>query len=341
MKGVGKALSQNQKETWVFAEQRYGKLNDAVYELLAKSRELAGHDKHSVCALLLGDDISTLSQELIARGADEVILIEHPALGEYSARPYAEAICAAAKVRQPDIILYAATDIGRDVAPRVMVGLDTGLTADAIDLGYDEEGAFCQTTPAYGGSILAHIAIPTLRPQMSTVRVGIATPLAPDSSRQGIVTRLSFDIEPEQNFAVLSREDKKIDELPISEAEVIVSGGRGIKNEEEYALVSALAEALYAETACSRPLVDVGMLPHSKQIGQSGAAVKPKLIVNVAISGSVQYMIGMDKSEFIVSINRDKSAPIFDISHVGIVADYKAVLPALTAELLRRRQGGQ
>lgn len=332
MEGISK------NSIWVYAEQRGARLNPAVFELLAKARELRAHSGAPVCAVLLGSGVSALAAELAARGADEVLLAEHEALETYSARPYEQALVQLAKRYEPDILLFAASSIGRDLAPRVMVGLDTGLTADAIDLGYDEDGMLYQTTPAYGGSILAHIVIPKRRPQMATVREGIAQPLEPDASRACVVESAAVEVEPDAGFELLSREPKAADGVPINEAEVIVSGGRGVKSEEEFKLLEELASLLGGQTACSRPLVDSGMLPHSRQIGQSGTTVKPKLIVNVAISGSVQYQIGMQGSELIVSINRTKSAPIFDISNYGVEADFKAVLPALIEEIKRRKQ---
>lgn len=323
---------------WVYAEQRDARLNPTVFELLAKAQELKAHSGKQVCAVLMGSGVSELAEDLIAHGADEVIVAEHEALTSYSVRPYQSALVQLAKRFEPDIILFAASSMGRDLAPRVMVSLGTGLTADAIDLGYDEDGAFYQTTPAYGGSILAHIVIPERRPQMATVREGIAQPLQPDASRRGVVANVAVDVEPDMGFEVLSREPKAANGVPISEAEVIVSGGRGVKSEEEFKMLEELALLLGGQTACSRPLVDIGMLPHNKQIGQSGTTVKPELIVNVAISGSVQYQIGMQDSGVIVSINRAKNAPIFDISNYGIAADFKSVLPAIAAEIKRRKQ---
>lgn len=218
-----------------------------------------------------------------------------------------------------------------------MNDLHTGLTADAIDLGYDEDGVFYQTTPAYGGHILAHIVILEERPQMATVRQKIFTPLEPDYSRSGKVITEKVAVERDEAYEVLSVEEKVVTGTPIDQAEVIVSGGRGVKDETELTSLRELAELLGGELASSRPLVDAGMLPHSKQIGQSGTTVKPKLIINAAISGSVQYQIGMRDSERIVSINKSSSAPIFDISHYGAVADFKTLVPAVIAEIKKRK----
>lgn len=323
---------------WVFVQQRDSHIESITFELLAKAQELKAHSGEPVCAVLMGFGVSALAPELIASGADEVLIAEHEALASYSARPFQQALAQLARRFEPSVILYGATSVGRDLAPRVMVSLGTGLTADAIDLGYDEDGMLYQTTPAYGGSILAHIVIPERRPQMATVREGIAQPLEPDRSRRGVAESVPVEVEPDAGFELLSREPKAACGAPISEAEIIVSGGRGVKSEEEFKLLEELASLLGGQTACSRPLVDSGMLPHSKQIGQSGTTVKPKLIINVGISGSVQYRIGMQGSKLVVSINHTKNAPIFDISNYGINADLKSVLPAIIAEVKKRKQ---
>lgn len=325
------------KGIWIFAEQENGQLNPVVFELLAKARDLKAHNGEEIAAVLLGRDVSALAGELIARGAEKVIVAEHENLAAYRARPYQQALTRLAQKYNPSMILYGATSTGRDLAPRMMVSLNTGLTADAIDLGYDGDGVFYQTTPAYGGSILAHIGILERRPQMATVRPKIFVPLEPDESRTGMVIHEQVAVDGEECYEVLSAEPKTVVGTPIDRAEVIVSGGRGIKDEEDLRLLGTLADLLGGQLASSRPLVDCGMLPHCRQIGQSGTTVKPKLIINAAISGSVQYQIGMRDSDCIVSINHTAGAPIFDISHYGAVADFRALIPAVIAEISRRR----
>lgn len=323
---------------WIYAEQENTVLHSAVFELLAKAQELKAHTGEPITAVLLGRDVAALAQSLIASGADRVVLAEHEALAQYSARPYQKALAQLAGKHRPSILLFPATSLGRDLAPRMMISLNTGLTADAIDLGFDEDGVFYQTTPAYGGSILAHIVIAEKRPQMATVRPKLFQPLTPDPSRRGEILTEQIAVEPDPDFEVLSRQPKVLTGVPIDRAEILVSGGRGVKDEAELQLLRELAETLGGELASSRPLVDSGMLPHSRQIGQSGATVKPKLIVNAAISGSVQYQIGMNGAGCIVSINRTPGVPIFDISHYGAVADFKSFVPAAVAELRKRRQ---
>ena len=219
-----------------------------------------------------------------------------------------------------------------------MVSLDTGLTADAIDLGFDEDGVFYQTTPGYGGKILAHIVILERRPQMATVHAQICTPIEPIADASGELIVEDLRLEPDCDYEVLeTRSAEKVGES-LSEAKVVVAGGRGIKTEEDLAVLRELADLLGGQLASSRPLVDNGMLPHDRQIGQSGATVSPELMFNIAISGSVQYQLGMQKSKCIVAINQSEDAPIYDIAHIGAVTDFKKLVPALIAEIKARKQ---
>lgn len=325
------------KGIWVFAEQQNGKLNGTVLELLAKSQELKEHTGEEISAVLLGKDVSHLADTLFAYGADKVILVENDALANYSARPYEAALTQVAEKYKPSIILYGATSLGRDLAPRLMVSLNTGLTADAIDLGFDKDEVFYQTTPAYGGSILAHIVILEARPQMATVRPMMFEPIEPRVGAKGELITETVTVEADPDYEVLETSPKQDTGDSIEGAQVVVAGGRGIKEESDLASLKELAELLGGKLAASRPLVDNGWLPHEKQIGQSGAAIKPKYIFNIAISGSVQYQVGMQNSGCIISINHTKGAPIFDISHYGAVADYRSVVHALVEEIKRRK----
>lgn len=330
---------ENASGIWVFAEQENGSLSPTTFELLAKSADLkaklGGTD--TVTAVLLGSDVQHLIPTLFAYGAEQVIIAEHENLAQYSARPYAKVLKDLCEKHHPSIFLFAASAQGRDVAPRVMCDLRTGLTADAIDLDVDEDGTFVQTTPNFGGNILSHIAIPVKRPQMVTVHPKVFQPNAPVEGATGEVIVETVDAEPDMDYIVVKSEPKQSDGKPIDACEVIVAGGRGIKNQEDLALLRELAELLGGELACSRPLVDEGWLPHEKQIGQSGTTIQPKFILNVAISGSVQYLAGMQTADKIMSINHTAGAPIYDVSHYGAVADYKKLLPALIAEIRRRK----
>ena len=325
------------KGIWVFAEQQHGKLNGTVLELLAKAQELKEHTGEEISAVLLGKDVAGLADTLFAYGADNVIRVEDDALENYSARPYEAALTQVAEKYKPSILLYGATSLGRDLAPRMMVSLNTGLTADAIDLGFDRDDVFYQTTPAYGGSILAHIVILEARPQMATVRPMMFEPIQPRTGFVGNLITETVTVDADPDYEVLETAPKQDTGDSIEGAQVIVAGGRGIKEEADLNSLRELASLLGGKLAASRPLVDNGWLPHDKQIGQSGTTVKPKYIFNIAISGSVQYQVGMQNAGCIISVNHTKGAPIFDISHYGAVADYRSVVPALVEEIRKRK----
>ena len=315
------------KGIWVFAEQQNGVLNPAVLEILAKALELKAHTGEELTAVLLGDGVSALAETLFAYGADSVILAEDKALASYSARPYEAALTQLAEKYKPSIILYAATSLGRDLAPRMMVSLKTGLTADAIDLGFDRDEVFYQTTPAYGGSILAHIVILEARPQMATVRPMMFEPIEPRTGAVGKLIAETVDVSADPDYEVLETAPKQDTGDAIEGAQVIIAGGRGIKDQADLEPLKELASLLDGKLAASRPLVDNGWLPHEKQIGQSGTTVKPKFIFNVAISGSVQYQVGMQNAGCVISVNHTKGAPIFDISRRFIMSDRKFIIP--------------
>jgi electron transfer flavoprotein alpha subunit len=328
------------KGIWVYAEQEKGVLSKTVFELLAKSadlkKKLGGKDE--ITAVVLGKNVSGLSAELFSYGAENVIVAENDNLAEYSPRPYAKVLTELAEKYKPSIFLLPASAQGRDVAPRVMCNLRTGLTADAIDLDVDGEGVFVQTTPNFGGNILSHICIKERRPQMVTVHPKVFSPNEPVSGATGKVITEKVEVEADDCYTVTDVTPRVFEGKPIGECDVIVAGGRGIKSENELKMLSELADLIGGEMACSRPLVDCGWLPHEKQIGQSGTTIKPKFIMNFAISGSVQYLAGMQNSGCIMSINHTAGVPIYDVSHFGAVADYEKLLPAIIEEIKRRRK---
>ena len=327
------------KGIWVFAEQENGVLSGTDFELLAKAHDLkaklGGTD--TITAVLLGDNVSGLVDTLYAYGAEQVIIAENPNLAQYSARPYEKVLVDLANKYKPSIFLFAASPIGRDVAPRVMCDLRTGLTADAIDLDVDEDGVFVQTTPNFGGNILSHIVILEKRPQMVTVHPKVFEPLEPRAGASGELITETVEVEPDNDYVLLETSMKVFEGKPIDECDVLVAGGRGIKSEADLEQLRELAGLLGGELACSRPLNDNGWMPHEDQIGQSGTTVKPKFILNIAISGSVQYLAGMQNAGCIMSINHTKSAPIYDVSHYGAVIDYTKVIPALIEEIKARK----
>lgn len=327
------------KGIWVYAEQENGVVSASAYELLAKSHDLkaklGGGDE--ITAVVMGADVSALSGKLFSCGAENVIAVESPNLAAYSPRPYAKALTELCEKYRPSIFLFPASAQGRDVSPRVMCALRTGLTADAIDLDVDEDGVFVQTTPNFGGNILSHICIKEKRPQMVTVHEKVFEPLEPVAGAEGKLIVEKPEIEADDAYKLVSTEMRVFEGKPIDECGVLVSGGRGVQSEEDLAMLRELAELLGGELAGSRPLIDNGWLPHEKQIGQSGTTVKPRFILNVAVSGSVQYLSGMQDAKCIMSINHVDSAPIWDVSHYGAVADYRKLVPAVIEEIKARR----
>lgn len=322
---------------WVYAEQRNGTLDKTPLELLNKAMDLKKTTGEEITAVLVGHEVAGLAQTLIAHGADKVLVAEHENLKEYSARPYQKVVAQLCEKYKPSIFVFGATAQGRDLAPRVMVSLGTGLTADAVDLGFDDEGAFVQTTPAFGGSLLAHIAIPELRPQMVTVRAHVFDVAEADAARTGEIIMEEVSVEADGDYEVLKLDEKVSNGIAINDADVLVAGGRGVKSKEDVEMLRELAKLLGAEIACSRPLVDEGWLEHELQIGQSGTTVKPKFILNVGISGSTQYIVGMQKAETIATINTYNRAELFGISQYGAIADYSKLVPAIIEEIKRRK----
>lgn len=324
---------------WVYAEHENGIVSETTLELLAKSADikakLGGTDQ--ITAIVLGHQVASLSECLFAYGAERVIAAENANLASYSARPYTKVLTELNEKYKPSIFLLPASPQGRDLAPRVMCELRTGLTADAIDLDVDEDGVFVQTTPAFGGKILSHICVKEKRPQMVTVHPKVFTPIVPIEGTSGELIVETPEVEADDAYTVISTEKRVFEGKPIAECSVLVAGGRGVQNEADLAQLRELAELLDGELAASRPLVDNGWLPHEKQIGQSGTTVKPDFILNVAISGSVQYLSGMQDAKCIMSINSFAKAPIWDVSHYGAVADYTKLVPAIIAEIRARK----
>lgn len=314
---------------WVFAEQEQGILAGVSLELLGKGRDFAQKTGNDLTAILLGSNVNDLAQELIYYGADRVMLFDSPVFSAYKTCPYAEAIASLAKEEQPSIILMGATSLGRDLAPRVMAKLGTGLTADCLDLHLDENGVLVQTKPSYGGNIMCRIVCPVSRPQMATVRPKVFPVPERDPKRSGKVILVETKVQDDERIEVIGREQILNEGPNIEEAEIIVAGGRGVENEDCFKLLEELAEVLGGTVGVSRPLVDVGWAPHNLQIGQSGKTVRPKLIITCGISGAVQFNVGMQKADCIVAINKDPDAPIFGIANYGIVGSVEDTLPAL------------
>ena len=312
---------------WVFCEQRDGVIQPVALELLGIARELAAKVDSKVGALLLGHNVSEQAKTLIAYGADEVHMVDDAHLAHFVTEPYAQAVYQIVKTHEPASLLFGATSIGRDLAPRLSARLRTGLTADCTKLEIDETGSLFMTRPAFGGNLFATIICPNSRPQMSTVRPGVMQKLEPDYQRQGSIIEEPI-VWNESKFAVKVveevRETQNVDK--IEDAKILVSCGRGVKNTEP---AFTLAKNLGGTVSSSRALVDAGVMDHARQVGQTGKTVRPQAYLAFGISGAVQHLAGMEESEFIVAINTDKGAPIFKVANLGIVADAAATMKEL------------
>ena len=315
------------KNIWVFCETRDGELQSVALELLGVARELAEKTGEKVCALLLGHNVKSKAQELIAYGADEVHVADDEKLATFVTEPFTQAVTQISKAYEPSVILFGATSIGRDLAPRLSARLKTGLTADCTKLEMDEEGNLFMTRPAFGGNLFATIICPDHRPQMSTVRPGVMKKLERDDSRKGEVVEETIAWD-ESKFAVTVLEEvKEVSSCDkIEDAKILVSCGRGVK---DVCPARELAGKLSGSLSSSRALVDIGVLEHNRQVGQTGKTVRPEAYLAFGISGAIQHLAGMEESEFIVAVNTDKNAPIFKVANLGIVADAAAVLKNL------------
>ena len=325
------------KDVWVFCEQKKGVVQSISFELLGEGRKLADKLGVKLCAVLLGSGMEAVAAELGERGADKVYLVDHPALKSYQDDPYTEVLVRLAEEYKPEAILCGATTIGRSLVSRVAIKIDAGLTADCTELDIDpKERLLLQTRPAFGGNIMATIITPNHRPQMATVRHKVMKEAAIDKTRKAEVIKKSY---PEEVFSSRTKLLDIVEEIGetvnLSEADIIVSGGRGLGGKEGLALVSGLAKALGGAVGASRSAVDADWIPYSHQVGQTGKTVCPKLYIACGISGQIQHLIGMQSSKVIVAINKDPDAPIFKVATYGIVGDVFEILPALTKEFRR------
>ena len=315
------------KNIWVFCEQRDGELQSVALELLGVAHELAAKTGEKVGAILLGHNIKDKAQDLIAYGADEVHVVDDERLANFVTEPYTQAVTQIAKEYDPSVILFGATSIGRDLAPLLSARIKTCLTADCTKLEMDEEGNLFMTRPAFGGNLFATIICPDHRPQMSTVRPGVMIKLDRDDSRTGVVVEENIAWD-ESKFAVTVIEEVIECQscAKIESAKLLVSCGRGVK---DVAPARELATKLGGSVASSRALVDIGVMDHACQVGQTGKTVRPEAYLAFGISGAIQHLAGMEDSEFIVAVNTDKNAPIFKVANLGIVSDAAAVLKNL------------
>jgi electron transfer flavoprotein alpha subunit len=331
------------RNVWVFIEQDEGRIADVSLELLAKGHELTDKLGSQLWAVVCGQNIAQLAQKIIHYGAQHVLAADHVELAQYRTLPYARVLADAARKYKPYIFLFGATPNGRDLAPRVASALKAGLTADCTDLQigdyeYKKEKRTCkdllyQIRPAFGGNIIATIVSPNTLPQMATVREGVMQKSEPDSSRTGTVENLEVKLEASDlKLKIISRE-MRAQTSHLKDASVIVSAGGGVKNQQELQLIQELATVLGGEVGASRAAVDAGLLTREHQVGQTGLTVRPRLYIAAGISGAIQHRAGMDKSNKVIAINTDPSAPIFQVAQYKIVGDLAEVLPMLIKAL--------
>ncbi len=323
------------KDVWVFAEQRQKQLMPVVIELLGEGKKLAQKRQCSLCAVICGKNIEALLTELFEYGADKVYYIEDERLNTYTTDGYAGSIGKAIEMYKPEIVLLGASHIGRDLGPCLAVNCNTGLTADCTSLEIDEKtGGILQTRPAFGGNLMATIICSEHRPQMSTVRPGVMAKAQREEGRKGELITLSGFMEGiEVRTKVLEALKSAKEIVSLTDAQIIVSGGMGLGSPEGFTLLKQLADKLGGSIAASRAAVDAGWIDHAYQVGQTGTTVKPKVYFACGISGAIQHVAGMQNAEWIVAINNNEHAPIFDVADVGIAGDLYKVIPAILEEL--------
>ena len=318
-------------DVWVFAEQRAGKLMGVSIELLGEGKKLADDIGCKVCAVLCGENVDELTDELFEYGADKVYYANAPELKTYNTDSYTKAIYQAILKYKPEIVLMGATHIGRDLGPCLAVRCETGLTADCTKLDIDpEDKKLMQTRPAFGGNLMATIVCPDHRPQMSTVRPGVMAKPERVAGKKGELINLDVSFEEGDIRMQVVEIVKAMKEIvSLTDAEVIVSGGAGLGGPDGFKVIKQLADRLGGVVGSSRAAVDAGWIDHSHQVGQTGTTVKPKLYIACGISGAIQHLAGMQTSDYIVAINKNEGAPIFEVADYGIVGDLYKVIPAL------------
>ena len=334
------------KGVYVFAQQVDNIVNSIAFELIGKGKDLAADLGTEVTAVLVGSDVKGLADELAEYGADRVIVVDDPELKEYRTEPYAHALASVINKYKPEIFLVGATAIGRDLGPRVSARIHTGLTADCtqLDIGdfplnpipgkEQKHNQLLMTRPAFGGNTIATIACPDFRPQMATVRPGVMQKKEKQAGVKANVIEFNPGFTPNQNYVEILEVVKAVSEtVDIMDAKILVSGGRGMGNAENFKMLEELAEVIGGTVSCSRAVVDAGWKPKDLQVGQTGKTVRPNVYFAIGISGAIQHLAGMEESDIIIAINKDDTAPIFDVADFGLVGDLNKIVPALTEKL--------
>lgn len=338
------------KGVFVYAQQVDNKLSNIAYELVGKGKALAADLGEKVTAVVIGYQIADLADKLAEYGADKVILVDDPELKEYRTEPYTHAMAEVINHFKPEIFLIGATAIGRDLGPRVCARIHTGLTADCTKLDIGDfplnpvpgqeqlHNQLLMTRPAFGGNTIATIACPYFRPQMATVRPGVMQKNPKEPGRKCEVESFNPGFVKDDLYVEILEVVKKVsDTVDIQDAKILVSGGRGMGGPENFKILDELAAAIGGTVSCSRAVVDAGWKPKDLQVGQTGKTVRPKLYFAIGISGAIQHLAGMEESDLIIAINKDESAPIFDVADFGLVGDLNKIVPILTQKLLEAK----
>lgn len=336
MKVVSYMDIQEYKGIYVFIQQVDGQVAGVSHELLGKAKELAKDMETEVTAVLLGYHVSGLCKDLASYGADKIIMVDNKDLELYSTKPYAYCMCHIIEKYKPAVVLYGATAIGRDLAPRVAARVRTGLTADCTKLDVADDGTknLRMTRPAFGGNIMATIICPDYRPQMATVRPGVMQKIKPIDGASAPTDSIDMEIPAsEKDVQILEVIKKESQKMDIQDAKILVSGGRGMGCPENFKLLENLADAIGGTVSSSRACVDAGWVEKDIQVGQTGKTVRPNLYLACGISGAIQHLAGMEESDVIVAINKDEGAPMFEVADFGVVGDALKVLPLLTEEV--------
>ena len=332
------------KGVYVYAQQVDGELSGIAFELLGKARDLAKDLDTDVTAVLVGSDVKGLCDKLAEYGADKVIVVDDPELKDYRTEPYTHALASVINEYKPEIMLVGATAIGRDLGPRVSARVATGLTADCtvLEIGdfplnpgpNQKHNQLLMTRPAFGGNTIATIACPDNRPQMATVRPGVMQKISPIEGAKAEIIEFNPGFTPNNKYVEILDIVKAVGEtVDIMDAKILVSGGRGVGSAENFKILEDLAEALGGEVSCSRAVVDNGWKAKDLQVGQTGKTVRPQIYFAIGISGAIQHVAGMEESDLIIAINKDETAPIFEVADYGIVGDLNKILPQLTEEI--------
>ena len=338
--------SEAYKGVFVFAQQVDNVISNIAFELIGKGKELAKDLGVEVTAVLVGSDVKGLADQLAEYGADKVIVVDDPELKEYRTEPYTHAIASVIEEFKPEIFLIGATAIGRDLGPRVCARIHTGLTADCtkLDIGdfpmnpvpgrETKHNQLLMTRPAFGGNTIATIACPDFRPQMATVRPGVMQKAPKEAGKKAVVTEFNPGFTKNNKYVDILEVVKAVSNtVDIMDAKILVSGGRGVGSPENFKILDDLAEAIGGTVSCSRAVVDAGWKPKDLQVGQTGKTVRPNVYFAIGISGAIQHLAGMEESDIIVAINKDESAPIFDVADYGVVGDLNKIVPMLTEKI--------